>query len=151
MPTIQGYEKSKRDLNARLAAQNDAQPQPSPQSNGAPASAVGGSKETSASNDPATEKQELMKRMAGPKEKPTDKVKNRQGEHTVRDPTSGQDVVIKDAEFDGLYLRYLSLLECILISVTQNIQSLDSPRPQSLAIYSTTHTCRQRHNLSLIC
>ncbi|PBK93314.1 hypothetical protein ARMGADRAFT_1013004 [Armillaria gallica] len=39
--------------------------------------------------------------MAGPKEKPTDKVKNRKGERTVKDPTTGLDVAIKDADFKG--------------------------------------------------
>lgn len=48
-----------------------------------------------------TEKQAVMDRMQGPKEKPTDKVKNKRGERTVKDPTTGQMVTIKDAEFKG--------------------------------------------------
>lgn len=44
-----------------------------------------------------------MNRMAGPKEKPTEKVKNRQGERTVKDPTTDMDVIIKDASFKGMY------------------------------------------------
>lgn len=46
-----------------------------------------------------TEKEAMMDRMQGPKEKPTDKVKNKRGERTVKDPTTGQMVTIKDAEF----------------------------------------------------
>ncbi len=40
--------------------------------------------------------------MSGPKGKPTDKVKNRKGERTVKDPTTGLDVTIKDADFKGI-------------------------------------------------
>ncbi|KAG9074664.1 hypothetical protein FS749_013752, partial [Ceratobasidium sp. UAMH 11750] len=46
-----------------------------------------------------SEKQAVMDRMQGPKQKPTDAVKNRRGERTVKDPTTGQMVTIKDAEF----------------------------------------------------
>ncbi|KAG8695995.1 hypothetical protein FRC08_007433 [Ceratobasidium sp. 394] len=37
-----------------------------------------------------SEKQAVMDRMQGPKQKPTDAVKNRRGERTVKDPTTGQ-------------------------------------------------------------
>ncbi|KAG8694302.1 hypothetical protein FRC09_009939, partial [Ceratobasidium sp. 395] len=46
-----------------------------------------------------SEKQAVMDRMQGPKQKPTDAVKNKRGERTVKDPTTGQMVTIKDAEF----------------------------------------------------
>jgi hypothetical protein len=48
-----------------------------------------------------SEKQAVMDRMQGPKEKPTDKIKKKRGERTVKDPTTGQMVTIKDAEFKG--------------------------------------------------
>jgi hypothetical protein len=48
-----------------------------------------------------SEKQAVMDRMQGPKQKPTDAVKNKRGERTVKDPTTGQMVTIKDAEFKG--------------------------------------------------
>jgi len=97
IPTIQGYEQSRRDQLAADNAAANAQPSTS--------DTTSNSKQTSASNDPATEKQELMNRMAGPKEKPTDKVKERQGNHVVKDPTTGEDITIKDAEFDGKLTR----------------------------------------------
>ncbi|CAE6349629.1 unnamed protein product [Rhizoctonia solani] len=46
-----------------------------------------------------TEKQAVMDRMQGPKEKPTDKVAKKRGTRTVKDPTTGQMVTIKDADF----------------------------------------------------
>ncbi|KIJ49556.1 hypothetical protein M422DRAFT_225382 [Sphaerobolus stellatus SS14] len=48
------------------------------------------------------EKEDMMDKMAGPKEKPTDKVKRRKGERTVKDPTTGLDVTIKDAKFEDV-------------------------------------------------
>ncbi|KEP50963.1 hypothetical protein V565_070100 [Rhizoctonia solani 123E] len=46
-----------------------------------------------------SEKQAVMDRMQGPKEKPTDKVAKKRGSRTVKDPTTGQMVTIKDADF----------------------------------------------------
>ncbi|KAF8748701.1 Protein kinase C conserved region 2 (CalB) [Rhizoctonia solani] len=46
-----------------------------------------------------SEKQAVMDRMQGPKEKPTDKVAKKRGTRTVKDPTTGQMVTIKDADF----------------------------------------------------
>lgn len=60
------------------------------------------SKATSSSND-TDEKSQLMSRMAGPTIKPTDKAKQRKRglTRTVKDPTTGTNVIIKDAEFQG--------------------------------------------------
>ncbi|KAK0211359.1 hypothetical protein DFS33DRAFT_1484278 [Desarmillaria ectypa] len=41
----------------------------------------------------------MMNRMTGPKEKPMEKVKNRKGERTVKEPMTGLDVTIKNADF----------------------------------------------------
>lgn len=49
-----------------------------------------------------SEKQAVMDRMQGPNQKPTDKVKNKRGQRTVKDPVTGQQVTIKDAEFKGI-------------------------------------------------
>ncbi|KAK0239435.1 hypothetical protein EDD85DRAFT_821894 [Armillaria nabsnona] len=85
VPTIQAYSDEKR-------AREDEPVSP-------PTSPTSKTNATSGSDQPANEKTEMMNRMAGPKEKPTDKVKNRKGERTVKDPTTGLDVTIKDADF----------------------------------------------------
>ncbi|KAG8726881.1 hypothetical protein FRC11_014297, partial [Ceratobasidium sp. 423] len=46
-----------------------------------------------------SEKQAVMDRMQGPKEKPTEKVAKKRGARTVKDPTTGEMVTIKDADF----------------------------------------------------
>ncbi|GJJ06394.1 hypothetical protein Clacol_000585 [Clathrus columnatus] len=50
----------------------------------------------------SSEKKDIMDKMVGPKEKPVDKVNRKRGEHTVKDPVTGRDVKIRDAEFDDL-------------------------------------------------
>jgi len=91
VPTTQGYE-------AQQSAWDEAGSSSS--SNGRP-SQDGQSEETKKNQN---EKSEMMEKMAGPKEKPTDKVKNRKGERTVKDPTTGLDVTIKDAKFAGKFV-----------------------------------------------
>ncbi|KAL7409629.1 hypothetical protein BDY24DRAFT_402483 [Mrakia frigida] len=46
------------------------------------------------------DKDEVMKRMKPAQGKPTDQVKNKQGERTVKDPVTGLPVTIKDAELE---------------------------------------------------
>jgi len=49
------------------------------------------------------EKKRMMDKMAG-QQKPTDSVKRKKGERIVDDPVTGQKVVIKDANFKGMFL-----------------------------------------------
>ncbi|KZS93944.1 hypothetical protein SISNIDRAFT_474054 [Sistotremastrum niveocremeum HHB9708] len=86
VPTIQGYQDDKAQAEKDLLQKHEIA---ETQKQSAGQSAQGN----------ATEKSEIMDRMAGPKGKPTDKVKNKAGERVVKDPTTGQMVVIKDAEF----------------------------------------------------
>lgn len=88
VPTIQGYQDDKAQAEKDLLQKHEIA---ETQKQSAGQSAQGN----------ATEKSEIMDRMAGPKGKPTDKVKNKAGERVVKDPTTGQMVVIKDAEFKG--------------------------------------------------
>lgn len=49
----------------------------------------------------ADEKQQMMEKMNAHKSKPTDRLKE-QGERLVKDPVTGMDVRIKDADFKGV-------------------------------------------------
>jgi hypothetical protein len=93
VPTTQKYESEKQAREkAEEASQQNGSPK-SPQPPGSPASPR--------NTQGKDEKSEMMNKMAGPKGKPTDKVKERKGERTVKDPTTGLDVVIRDANFKG--------------------------------------------------
>lgn len=73
------------------------------------------------------EKSEMMKKLAGPKEKPIEKVKQRKGERVVKDPTTGLDVVIKDAKFEG------NLPDALHRSIFYFFSSLDYPMGDELS------------------
>ncbi|KIY63684.1 hypothetical protein CYLTODRAFT_493697 [Cylindrobasidium torrendii FP15055 ss-10] len=100
VPTIQTFEKAQEQQAADEKAQQVNSPPGSPSTT---RSSFGRDADTSAStsgsSDPANEKAAMVAKMAGPKEKPTDRVKHRKGERTVKDPTTGLDTIIKDAEF----------------------------------------------------
>lgn len=50
-------------------------------------------------NQPSGEKKEMIDKMAGPKEKPSNKVNRQRVEHVVKDPTTGATVTTRDADF----------------------------------------------------
>ncbi|KAF8513153.1 hypothetical protein BU17DRAFT_77267 [Hysterangium stoloniferum] len=56
---------------------------------------------TQGDNSGKYEKEQMMDKMAGAKQKPTEKVKQRMGERVVKDPVTGREVTIKDADFKG--------------------------------------------------
>ncbi|KAF5369071.1 hypothetical protein D9758_002979 [Tetrapyrgos nigripes] len=93
VPTIQAFEKKQSEY----AAQQLSTPPSSPSTS--TIHSKNNSREDPDSGDGKNEKEALKQRMSGPKEKPTDKVKTTKGERIVSDPTTGQDVVIKDAQF----------------------------------------------------
>lgn len=47
-------------------------------------------------------KEEIMNKAKASQSKPTDRLKNRASQGTVRDPVTGQDVVIRDAELSSM-------------------------------------------------
>ena len=100
VPTIQKYEEGKEKQD-REDEQQDAQLQDTPPETPPKQRSSLESHSSTSTQPPMNEKAEMMNRMSGPKGKPTDKVKNRRGEHTVKDPTTGLDVIIKDASFKG--------------------------------------------------
>jgi hypothetical protein len=90
IPTTQKYQSEQRARQDEVPSEHEESAQPTPSS-----------KAPSLNN--TDEKSQLMNRIAGPKIKPTDKVKQRKSGLTrsVRDPTTGMNVIIKDAEFKG--------------------------------------------------
>ena len=87
VPTIQGYE-ADRKKNANGNSNGDAKKN---------ADAKG-----------KAEKQAIMNRAQGPKQKPTDAVENerKKGDRMVKDPVTGMDVLIKDANLEGMYFGF---------------------------------------------
>ncbi|THV04790.1 hypothetical protein K435DRAFT_714363 [Dendrothele bispora CBS 962.96] len=111
VPTIQAFEQKQAEYAAQAEA-TEAQDQLSSQLYTPPSSPgvstslhsrtssrSSGSSRFKNMSEGKKEKEEMKKRMTAPKEKPTDKVKTHKGERLVNDPTTGQDVLIKDADF----------------------------------------------------
>ncbi|QRV98489.1 C2 domain-containing protein [Ceratobasidium sp. AG-Ba] len=91
LPKTPRYEQDNPATASNKAANGNGHMHPAHSGEGVP---VGEEKQAQMS-----EKEAMKERMQGPKEKPTDKVKHKRGERTVKDPTTGQMVTIKDAEF----------------------------------------------------
>ncbi|KAF8578018.1 hypothetical protein K439DRAFT_1363416 [Ramaria rubella] len=95
VPTTQRFqsEQQSRQQESKVSSPtHDVSPRPSQ-------SSTQSSTNLRPSDNAKDEKSEMMNKLAGPKVKPTDKVKQRKGERTVKDPTTGLDVIIKDADF----------------------------------------------------
>ncbi|KAK7462733.1 hypothetical protein VKT23_007320 [Stygiomarasmius scandens] len=101
VPTIQAFEQKQSEYEALSSQLNTPPSSPSASFHSRTSSRSSGSVrfKKQPMSEGQKEKEEMKKRMTGPKEKPTDKVKTHKGERIVNDPTTGQDVVIKDADF----------------------------------------------------
>lgn len=73
-----------------------------PAANGTPANGKPQDAKPPRSNEPKKEtKEEVMAKANANKVKPTDRLKNNKAEHTVIDPVTGLEVIVKDAQYSS--------------------------------------------------
>lgn len=90
------------------------------------------SKQQKQTDGPGPEsKAEIMEKANASKIKPTDRLKKNQGDRTVKDPVTGQDVIVRDANLSCEFILYPHLLLSVFTSLAAyDSDALDPSHPK---------------------